>query len=86
MNTGKKIDYVNEPKNYNDLRVKIENLMRTVNQVKKDFNEISDIDLIQEQFQERTREAKGQLSQMIYLLGEVYGYSLSDDILENVEL
>lgn len=86
MNTGKKIAYVNEPKNYNDLRVKIENLMRTVNQVKKDFNEISNIDLIQEQFQERTREAKGQLSQMIYLLGEVYGYSLSDDILENVEL
>lgn len=86
MNTGKKIAYVNEPKNYKDLRVKIENLMKTVNQVKKDFNEISDIDLVQEQFQERAREAKGQLSQMVYLLGEVYGYSLSDDVLENVEL
>ena len=47
---------------------------------------ISELDIVVEQFQERTREIIGELSQAVYSLGEIYGYTLSDDILGNVEL
>lgn len=78
--------YANEPVNYQEERKSILSLMRNLNKAKEDMKAISDLDIVVEQFQDRTKEAYGQLCQTVYLLGEIYGYTLSDDILEDVEL
>ena len=78
--------YANEPANYQEARESILSLMRNPTKAKKDMKAISELDIVVEQFQERTREIIGELSQAVYSLGEIYGYTLSDDILGNVEL
>ncbi len=78
--------YANEPANYQEARESILSLMRNLTKAKKDMKAISELDIVVEQFQERTREIIGELSQAVYSLGEIYGYTLSDDILGNVEL
>lgn len=78
--------YANEPANYQEARESILSLMRNLTKAKKDMKAISELDIVVEQFQERTREIIGELSQSVYSLGEIYGYTLSDDILGNVEL
>ena len=76
----------NEPANYQEARESILSLMRNLTKAKKDMKAISELDIVVEQFQERAREIIGELSQAVYSLGEIYGYTLSDDILGNVEL
>lgn len=78
--------YANEPANYQEARESILNLMRNLTKAKEDMKAISNLDIVVEQFQDRTKEAYGQLFQTVYLLGEIYGYTLSDDILEDVGL
>ena len=78
--------YANEPANYQEARESILSLMRNLTKAKKDMKAISELDIVVEQFQERTREIIGELSRAVYSLGEIYGYTLSDDILGNVEL
>ena len=78
--------YANEPANYQEARESILSLMRNLTKAKKDMKAISELDIVVEQFQERTREIIGELSQAVYSLGEIYGYTLSDDILGNVEI
>lgn len=78
--------YANEPANYQEARESILSLMRNLTKAKKDMKAISELDIVVEQFQERTREIIGELSQAVYSLGEIYGYTLSDDVLGNVEL
>ena len=86
MNKQNGFSYANEPANYQEARESILSLMRNLTKAKKDMKAISELDIVVEQFQERTREIIGELSQAVYSLGEIYGYTLSDDILENVEL
>lgn len=88
MNQNKQngFSYANEPANYQEARESILSLMRNLTKAKKDMKAISELDIVVEQFQERTREIIGELSQAVYSLGEIYGYTLSDDILGNVEL
>ena len=86
MNKQNGFSYANEPANYQEARESILSLMRNLTKAKKDMKAISNLDIVVEQFQDRTKEAYGQLCQTVYLLGEIYGYTLSDDILEDVEL
>lgn len=78
--------YLGEPENYRGTRDEILSLMSTINKSKQDFDRISNIVLLQEHFHERTKEVHKQLCQAIYLLGEMYGFTMSDDIIENVKL
>lgn len=86
MDKNKKtpISYTNEPQNYQKVRGTILSLMNDIKKAKEDVKVIASLDIVVEAFQERTELLSKQLSQAIYLLGEIYGYTLSDDILENV--
>lgn len=77
--------YANEPANYQEARESILSLMRNLTKAKEEMKAISNLDIVIEQFQERTRGIIEELSRAVYSLGEIYGYTLSDDILGNVE-
>jgi len=76
--------YLDEPENYKALRSEILDLMERVMSVKSDFNEIAGTGIIYERFQEQSTQIKRELTQMIFTLGEIHGYCLADDIVENV--
>ena len=75
---------LNEPENYSDVRVKIQSLMDKLMDCKQELKEIAEIGVIQEQFSEESQTDLGNISQVIYSLGAIYGYTLADDTLEGV--
>lgn len=75
---------LDEPENYVEVRVKIQNLMKKLMDCKQDLKEISDLGLVQEQFSENSKMDLGAITQIIYSLGEIYGYTYADDTLEGV--
>lgn len=75
---------LNEPENYSDVRVKIQSLMDKLMDCKRELKEIAEIGVIQEQFSEESQTDLGNISQVIYSLGAIYGYTLADDTLEGV--
>ena len=76
--------YMNEPDNYREIRIEVTNLMKALKDCKDRFKKIHDLPIVQEQFQEPGQTTLGSLSQAIYLLGEIHGYMLADDVLESV--
>lgn len=75
---------LDEPENYTELRIKIQGLMSKLMDCKKELKEISDLGLVQEQFSENSTMDIGAIHQIIYSLGEIYGYTYADDTLEGV--
>ena len=75
---------LDEPENYIEEGVKIQNLMKKLMDCKQDLKEISDLGLVQEQFSESSKMDLGAITQIIYSLGEIYGYTYADDTLEGV--
>lgn len=77
--------YMNEPANYKEVRKEIVSLMEAIKSCKERFKKIHDLPIVQEQFQEPGKQTVGQFNQAIYLLGEISGYMLADDVLESIE-
>lgn len=78
------MSYFEEPENYKALRFEIEGLMERINVVKSDFSAIAGTGMIYEQFYEQSSKIKRRLTQMVFILGEMHGYLLADDIGQNV--
>ena len=76
--------YMNEPDNYKEIRTEVASLMAAIKSCKDRFKKIHDVPIVQEQFQEAGQTTLGTLNQAIYLLGEIHGYMLADDVLEAV--
>lgn len=72
MNKQNGFSYANEPANYQEARESILSLMRNLTKAKKDMKAISELDIVVEQFQERTREIIGELSQAVYSVHCIY--------------
>jgi hypothetical protein len=77
--------YMNEPKNYKEIRNEVTSLMTAIKSCKDRFKKINGLAIVQEQFQEPGETTLSSLNQAIYLLGEIYGYMLADDVLETVD-
>ncbi len=78
--------YLDEPDSYKETRNGLLNMMNSFDKLRKEFNTVANMALMQEHFQDRTKEINEQLCQTTYLLGEMYGFTMADDIIENVEL
>lgn len=78
--------YLDEPGSYKETRNNLLNMMNSFDKLRKEFNIVANMALMQEHFRDRTMEVNEQLYQTIYLLGEMYGFTMADDIIENVEL
>ena len=76
---------MNEPDNYKEIRTEATNLMTAIKDCKDRFKKIYNLPIVQEQFQEPGQTTLGSLNQAIYLLGEIHGYMLADDVLESVK-
>lgn len=76
--------YLGEPENYQKTRVEMLSLMNTINKFRQDFDRVTSIALLQEHFKEEAAEVKQNLFQAIYLLGKMHGYTIADDLIENV--
>lgn len=76
--------YTDEPANYKEIRTEVESLMTAIRDCKERFKKIYSLDIVQEQFQDPALTTVGTLTQAIYLLGEIHGYMLADDVLESV--
>ena len=76
--------YMTEPADYKEIRNEVANLMAAIKRCKDRFKKIHDLPIVQEQFQEAGQTTLGTLNQAIYLLGEIHGYMLADDVLEAV--
>lgn len=77
--------YMNEPTNYKEIRNEVTSLMTAIKNCKDRFKKINGLAIVQEQFQEPGKTTLSSLNQAIYLLGEIYGYMLADDVLETVD-
>lgn len=77
--------YMNEPTNYKEIRNEVESLMAAIKSCKDRFKKIHVLPIVQEQFQAPGQTTLGSLNQAIYLLGEIHGYMLADDVLEAAE-
>lgn len=73
--------YMNEPEDYKEIRNEVVSLMAAIKSCTDRFRKIHDLPIVQEQFQEPGQTTLGTLSQAIYLLGEIHGYILADDVL-----
>lgn len=77
--------YMTEPTDYQKIRNEVASLMAAIKSCKDRFKKIHDLPIVQEQFQEAGQTTLGTLNQAIYLLGEIHGYMLADDVLEAAE-
>ena len=76
--------FADEPDNYSEVREVIFNLMSDAHKVRKEVSKLNDsIEIINECYDEPIKTAVSNLEQVVILLGDIYGYLLADDILEN---
>lgn len=80
---SKVVNYQDDPQNFEITRSNIKDVMDNAKNLLGDFKQISELDIIQERFMDRSKEITGALSQMIWTLGEMYGYCLADDVIES---
>ncbi len=78
--------YENEPKNYQETRKEIEDLIRKLKGCKESIAAIYNIPIIAEveHFQKYRSDSMSDITDIIHKLGEIYGYTITDDILEGV--
>lgn len=73
-----------EPDNYSEVREVISNLMSDVHKVRKEVANLNgSIEIVYERYGEQIKNAVIDLEQVVILLGDIYGYLLADDVLEN---
>lgn len=83
-NNSTPIPYENEPKNYSELRGQIQTLMIKVNECKKEAAQILSNDILAEQYGDDPDGIMSDLKGVVRFLGEVHGFLLSDDVIQNV--
>ena len=73
-----------EQDNYSEVREVISNLMSDAHKVRKEVSKLNDsIEIVYERYSEQIKTAVIDLEQVVILLGDIYGYLLADDVLEN---
>ncbi|CCY81571.1 unknown [Prevotella sp. CAG:1185] len=80
---GSLSSYENEPENYVKARKDLEQLMIKANKINSEFEKLAELPIIAEQFDVRIIKASRNLNKLISLLGEMYGFCLIDDVLQN---
>lgn len=58
--------------------------MSDAHKVRKEVSKLNDsIEIVYERYSEQIKTAVIDLEQVVILLGDIYGYLLADDVLEN---
>lgn len=83
QHAGSLSSYENEPENYVKARKDLEQLMIKANKINSEFEKLAELPIIAEQFDVRIIKASRNLNKLISLLGEMYGFCLIDDVLQN---
>lgn len=73
-----------EPENFTEVRARIRKLMGKLTDCKNELSELSDIDLIKFEFGDKPQDNIKSIVQVLFSLGEVYGYVLANDIIDGV--
>lgn len=76
------MDY-NEPENYQQIREDMVVLMQNLKKVNDGLKTLGNNPLLNEFFEDRITGSTKNISEAIDLLGEMYGFTVTDDILEN---
>lgn len=74
-------NYADEPANYTEVRSEIFKLMVDLKKCKDQYEKLANMEIFREMHQEDVINNRGNLCQVIWFLGELYGYTLSDDVL-----
>lgn len=73
-----------EPENFTEVRAKIRMVMGKLTDCKNELSELSEIDLIKFEFGDKPQDNIKSIVQVLFSLGEVYGYVLANDIIDGV--
>lgn len=73
-----------EPENYTEVRVRIRKVMNKLSECKNELCELSEIDLIKFEFGDKPQDCMKAVVQVLYSLGEVYGYVLANDTIDGI--
>ena len=73
----------NEPENYQQIRESMEVLMQDLKKVNDGLKNLGDNPLLNEFFGDRITGSTKSMSKAINMLGEMYGFTVTDDIIEN---
>ena len=76
------MDY-NEPENYQQSREDMVVLMQNLKKVNDGLKTLGNNPILNECFEDRITGSTKNISEDIDLLGEMYGFTVTDDILEN---
>ena len=73
----------NEPDNYQQVRESMLVLMQDLKRVNDGLKDLGDNPLLSEFFGDRITGSTKSMSNAINMLGEMYGFTVADDIMEN---
>jgi len=73
----------NEPENYQQIRESMVVLMQDLKKVNDGLKNLGDNPLLNEFFGDRITGSTKSMSKAINMLGEMYGFTVTDDIIEN---
>lgn len=73
----------NEPENYQQIRERMVVLMQDLKKVNDGLKNLGDNPLLNEFFGDRITGSTKSMSKAINMLGEMYGFTVTDDIIEN---
>lgn len=73
----------NEPENYQQIRENMVVLMQDLKKVNDGLKNLGDNPLLNEFFGDRITGSTKSMSKAINMLGEMYGFTVTDDIIEN---
>lgn len=72
----------NEPDNYQQVRESLLALMQELKRVNDNLKDLGDNPLLSEFFGDRITGSTKSMSKAINMLGEMYGFTVADDIME----
>lgn len=73
-----------EPENYTEVRARIRKLMNRLSECKNELSELNEIDLIKFEFGDKPQDCINAVVQVLFSLGEVYGYVLASDTIDGI--
>lgn len=73
----------NEPENYQQIRENMVVLMQDLKKVNDGLKNLGDNPLLNEFFGDRITGSTKSMNKAINMLGEMYGFTVTDDIIEN---
>lgn len=73
-----------EPENFTEERARIRKVMNKLTECKNELSELSEIDLIKFEFGDKPQDNIKAIVQVLFSLGEIYGYVLANDTIEGI--